>query len=1076
MNPTTPTKTRSQLAATKLLFVLISSLLWPVIAAAQSGTASIRGRVFNPATKEYVNNAEVRLDGTNQVTYTEQDGSFQFNGVAAGSASITVTYTGYNPAKEAFSLTAGQTAVREINLTSTAAAPTAGKDGVLQLAAFEVSSAREGNSKAIAAQRRDMNIITSVSSDIFGEVMDGNVGEFLKYLPGVDLEYVESEPRGPRLGGMDVQYTGVAMDGMRTASADANRGGGAASRATSFEGFSITSVESVEINRTSSPENDADQPAGSINMRTKRAFDRKGRVFSYNYSANFNGEEFSLRKQPGIQDGRDNHMFHKWLPNWNLSYAESFFNQRFGLLLSAGHGASYTEQLSQTVDYNRAPQANDPRPLVVRSVSFGDGPKFIIKDALLLTADWKATPRLTLSLNLSYSYFEGHFWNRSFGFTAANSNANVNNGRGTVGGDGLLTIVAPRDLTQPVGLVNGTVLNNGVANLSNGGGSSAKLTYTRQYAPRFEYKHGPWTIDGSLAYSASQNNYESLERGFSNSEGGSVAAGFIATRPNVQSWEWTIRQTEGLDWTDLRNFTDTNTRSGGTRVNNDNRTWITAKWTGVLNARWVVPFMERFPTIVKTGAKWDEEYRYNRTDSDMDIWSYIGPGGNTVVQNPATLAMQNATFGNWANVGPHFISPIPFDGGTTNSFHIIGLDGKEKTPPRVSRSEIARLFRERPDLFVNTMTPENFYSNQYANARRFRQTIYAGYWQADTRVTSKITVRYGVRAEQTRNAFKERDPLTRPQLLALGVPLNPVATNGGRPLTIAGMRTMFETNPFVIRRAEYTDWFPSIVAKYQITPNLEWQFGANKGILRPGVDDLTGLWVLNDNANPPTVTAPNPALEPERLKVFQSRIAYYFQGRSPGQISVQLNRVETTNFIQSRTFTAAEFGNDDPDFEGYNFITRFNTPGLNRFKNLEFNYQQTLGFLPSLYLRGLNIGGTYTRSYANVRRNNLAPHRWTGRFGYNYRRFGGNLSFIWVDDRPNGGVDYRYWGAMTKWDLSLSWKLNQYATLFVQSRNPTNQKDIYYETPPGAEKGVGKHLRSMEEYGDNWIFGVRGQF
>ncbi|MBI4622275.1 MAG: carboxypeptidase regulatory-like domain-containing protein, partial [Verrucomicrobia bacterium] len=421
----------------RLLALFCSWLSAAILAHAQTAaTGTIQGRVYNPVSKEYVNNAEVRLDGTNQVTFTEQDGSFQIHGVAAGQATITVNYSGYNPEKESFNVSAGQTAVREINLTSTAAGPAVGKDGVIKLEAFNVSSAREGNSKAVAAQRKDMNIITSVSSDIFGEVMDGNVGEFLKYLPGVDLEYVESEPRGPRLGGMDVQYTGVAMDGMRTASADANRGGGAASRATSFEGFSITSVESVEINRTSSPENDADQPAGSINMRTKRAFDRKGRVFSYNYSANFNGEEFSLRKQPGIQDGRENWKSEKWLPNWNLSYSESFFDQKFGLLLSAGHGASYTEQLSETVDYNRAPQANDARPLVVRSVSFGDGPKFIIKDALLLTADWKATRNLVLSLNLSYSYFEGHFWNRSFGFTAANSNANVNNGRSTVGGDG----------------------------------------------------------------------------------------------------------------------------------------------------------------------------------------------------------------------------------------------------------------------------------------------------------------------------------------------------------------------------------------------------------------------------------------------------------------------------------------------------------------------------------------------------------------------------------------------------------------------------------------------------------------
>src|SRR5205085_468205 len=159
------------------------------------------------------------------------------------------------------------------------------------------------------------------SSDIFGDVTDGNVGEFLKYLPGVDLDYVESEPRGPRLGGMDAQYVGVSFDGMRTASADANRGGGAASRATSFEGFSITSIDSID-------------------ERT----------------------------------------------------------------------------------------AADRRPCVVRQIDFKDGTKWTRKDALLLTADWKATSRLTLSVNMVYSDVGGEFWNRNVTVVAANDNANVNNG------------------------------------------------------------------------------------------------------------------------------------------------------------------------------------------------------------------------------------------------------------------------------------------------------------------------------------------------------------------------------------------------------------------------------------------------------------------------------------------------------------------------------------------------------------------------------------------------------------------------------------------------------------------------
>ena len=77
-----------------------------------SGVGTIQGRVYNPASQEYVRNAEVRLEGTNQVTYTENDGSFQFREVPAGPASIAVTFTGYNPVKESFTVTPGQIATR----------------------------------------------------------------------------------------------------------------------------------------------------------------------------------------------------------------------------------------------------------------------------------------------------------------------------------------------------------------------------------------------------------------------------------------------------------------------------------------------------------------------------------------------------------------------------------------------------------------------------------------------------------------------------------------------------------------------------------------------------------------------------------------------------------------------------------------------------------------------------------------------------------------------------------------------------------------------------------------------------
>jgi hypothetical protein len=155
--------------------------LCPASSAQNSGTGTVEGRIFNPATGEYVRNAEIRAQGTDRITYSEEGGRYSLGNVPAGTATIAVTYSGYQTATAAVTVASGSTATRDFELVS-ALVPAMGEE-TLKMGAFVVSTEREGNAKAIMEQQRNMNISTSVAADTYGELNEGNVGEFLKFLP-----------------------------------------------------------------------------------------------------------------------------------------------------------------------------------------------------------------------------------------------------------------------------------------------------------------------------------------------------------------------------------------------------------------------------------------------------------------------------------------------------------------------------------------------------------------------------------------------------------------------------------------------------------------------------------------------------------------------------------------------------------------------------------------------------------------------------------------------------------------------------------------------------------------------------
>lgn len=68
----------------------------------------------------------------------------------------------------------------------------------MKLDQVAVAGEREGNSDALAWQRRAEGIVNVISSDEFPNVSGGNIGEFLRNVPGIVFNSSGSDPRAPR--------------------------------------------------------------------------------------------------------------------------------------------------------------------------------------------------------------------------------------------------------------------------------------------------------------------------------------------------------------------------------------------------------------------------------------------------------------------------------------------------------------------------------------------------------------------------------------------------------------------------------------------------------------------------------------------------------------------------------------------------------------------------------------------------------------------------------------------------------------------------------------------------------------
>ncbi|MSU51344.1 MAG: hypothetical protein EXS37_20030 [Opitutus sp.] len=270
MHPTLPlprTAHRRTIAFTTALVFGAIQLL-----AQNAATGTLTGRVHDSVAGRSLEKARVTVVGSSRETFTDAFGEYRLTGLPPGAVALIVFYTGLVPQTATVKLASGGTAQRDFALTASGANRAgAATDGVVTLDQFVVASARETNASAIAIneQRFAPSAKSVISTDALGTVAKNNIGEFVKFLPGVDVVTDQMNAIGVSLRGMPQAYTGISVDGepMNVATTSGP------SRATSLQTISLVNATRIEIYKVPTPDMPASSLGGSINLISRTAFE-----------------------------------------------------------------------------------------------------------------------------------------------------------------------------------------------------------------------------------------------------------------------------------------------------------------------------------------------------------------------------------------------------------------------------------------------------------------------------------------------------------------------------------------------------------------------------------------------------------------------------------------------------------------------------------------------------------------------------------------------------------------------------------------------------------------------------------
>lgn len=284
---------------------------------------TIRGRIVD-ASKQILPGASVYIEKLHTGVTSDVNGFYTFSNLDPGTYTVKVTYVGYTPVEMKITVSEGKTLDKDVVLN----------EGV-ELQEVVVGGAFHGQRRALSSQKNSLGVTNVVSADQVGKFPDSNIGDALKRISGINVQYDQGEARFGQVRGTSADLSSVTINGNRVPSAEGE------TRSVQLDLIPSDMIQTIEVNKVVTPDMDADAIGGSINLVTKNSPYKRTIAATAGTGYNWVSGKAAL--------------------NLGFTYGDRFFNDKLGLMVSA----SYQNNPAGSDDVEMAYEKNDNGDVVL---------------------------------------------------------------------------------------------------------------------------------------------------------------------------------------------------------------------------------------------------------------------------------------------------------------------------------------------------------------------------------------------------------------------------------------------------------------------------------------------------------------------------------------------------------------------------------------------------------------------------------------------------------------------------------------------------------------------------------------